>query len=390
MNRRRITALAILLLLGGGVAFFVFIRQAAAPGGPVPGGLPVIGGRARLGGAEGTGQTEPPAAGPGQEKVTLVEIVTTDVLAPTLSADGKSLYYIDRASGHILTSDLDGNNEKTITNLTLLEAYAAVWSPQKTYVTIFYHESGITKKFVSSLATATPSRFLPQDVTSFAWSPDGRELAYLVTQGGETRLVIADAALRQTRTAYTTPVPDFTLAWANRTTLLLVSRPSGLAPSLVLAVNPESRRAEPIIAGRPGVVAVAAPDGSGIIYSKSSSTGAADALAFRRLSDGTEVPLGIHTIAEKCAFARGAARAFCGVPSGAIPPPSPDVWYQGAVSFTDAIVEVNIESGATETRMAGEANLDVTWPFVSTDNRYLFFQDKNTGTLWRFTLSDQE
>lgn len=378
----------LILFLGGAVAYWLFTPSAPEQK-MRPGELPVIGGRARLGG-QGAGADEEQRAGrPAGERQRLRQIVAKDILGPTISADGKSIYYIDRSNGHILKSDLDGEGEESVTTLTILEAYDAVWSPRKTQVAISYHESGSTKKFLSSAATGTPSRFLPPDLISVVWSPDGRELAYLLPQGSETRLVIADPALRQTRTVYTTPVPDFTLAWASRNVILLVSRPSGLAPSLVLRLDLQSRRAEPFIASLRGVAALTSPDGSGVLYSQSSENGSASALAFRRFGDGAVLPLNIVTIAEKCAFAAAAPpRVFCGVPQGIIQSPSPDAWYRGTVSFTDAIVEVNLESGAAVTRMEREASLDVVSPFVSKDNGYLFFQDKKTGTLWRLTLAE--
>lgn len=390
MNRKRIITLSIVAILGLG-AGLIWYLLAYAPGQPRPGQvfgrLPILGGRAPLPGAP----TPLPLPQDGQgeaERVRLKQIVTKDILAPTIAADGKQIYYLDRSNGHIMSSDLDGNDERNLTNLTILETFDGVWSPAKNRVVIFYHENGVVKKFVAATATTTPSYFLPQGATAASWSPDGKRIAYLLRSGEETRVVIAEQNNRNTQVVHRTPIPDFTISWAAKNSILLVSRPSGLAPSLIMSLDPATQRVEPLLAGRRGMVILPAPDGGGFAFSQSSPNGAAEGLWRYKFRGAEENRLDTHTIAEKCAFTPDTKKIFCGQPKGLILSPSPDEWYKGAVSFSDTIVSIDFQTSRTETLMESGADVDMISPFVSPDGRYLFFQNKKDGTLWRLDIGD--
>lgn len=387
MSRKTILLIILALaLIGGAVLWYVLSPEGEPQGRTFFGNLPIIGGRAPL-------PTPPPAIGApppggiGAPSSALREIIARDILAPTMSQDGSFLLFVDRANGHLVRSDLDGRAETTLVNLTLLEAFDGLWSPLKNRVVISYPDTGAIKRFVESTATGTPSYFLPASTLSASWSPDGRQIAYLVRQGDRTNLVIADQQNRNARTVYQTPVPDFTLSWTAPNTVLLVSRPSGLAPSLILKFDTASRRAEPILAGSSGVVVMPLPDASGFVFSRSSERGEAQSLGRYAFSSGGASNLDVVTLAEKCAASTDSKLLYCGVPRN-IPGPSPDTWYRGAVALADEIVEINLGSGTQRTIAGAEANLDIVSPFVSPDGRYLFFQDKATGYLWRLTLRE--
>lgn len=385
--KRRVILISVIIILALGAAAAYFLTLPPSPTRrSFFGNLPIIGGRAPLGVKPPAEEKEEGKIAPREEKVLIRQIVDQDILAPTISPDKKSLYYVLRENGHILKSDLDGNNEETLTNLTILESFDGFWSPLKTKAVIFYHESGMVKKFVEETATGTPSRFLPQEVQSFSWSPDGKSMAYLIPQGGQTNLVIADQDNKGGRVVFSTPIPDFTLQWVSKNSILLVSRPSGLAPSLVMRFDVVKRQAEPLLTASRGVVVRPMPDASGFAFSKSSASSQVEAMALYTFKDGRSAPLDIITIAEKCAFSPDSQKLYCGVPQGGVRSPSPDEWYKGAVAFSDAIVEIDLKNNQSKTLMENQADVDVISPFVSPDGQYLFFQDKKDGTLWRLTL----
>lgn len=383
--RRNITIIIIVALLTIGAVIIYFLLRPREQGRQTfLGNLPIIGGRSPLGAPP---PPPPPSTiQPEEAEARLRQIIDKDVRAPTLSKDQRSIYYVDRATGHLMASDLEGKNETTLANLTVLETFEGFWSPLKTKITLFYHENGVVKKFIEETATTTPSRFLSPDVQSFAWSPDGKSMAYLLRQGAQTNLVIADQLNRSAQTIFSTPVPDFTIQWASPNILLLVSRPSGLAPSLLMRFDINRRQADPILLGRRGVVTQILPDGSGFIFSQSSERGEAVPLARYSFKDAQTTSLGAITIAEKCASALDSKNIYCGVPAGTIRTPSPDEWYRGAVSLSDSIATIDLSAGSARTILENVPDIDVISPFTDADERFLFFQDKKTGTLWRLAL----
>ncbi len=395
MNRTTITlALILILAIAGGVAWY-FLKPLAVPTSPSgqTNGLPDIGGRGGAGGADtggsggfGTGTNGETAPG-----VSLRQIIDEPILAATVSADGKSLYYLLRENGHIMTSSLDGTNEQSLTNLTILETFDGLWSPKKTKLAVWYADSGVAKAFLHETSTSSPSRVLPTGITSLAWSPDGLNIAYLVPQGEKTNLVIADANNKNARTVYSTPIPDFTVQWTAKNTILLVSRPSGLAPSLVMSINPNTKASSVLLSDISGVVTASFPNGSGFLFSQSNPNGKALALSLFTLKDSLTTAINQITIADKCVFSPDSKKLYCGIPQGTIPSPSPDMWYRGEVSFSDAILEIDLATNqATTLTDTTLADIDMISLFTTTDGKNIFFIDKKTSTLWRLTLEAEQ
>lgn len=390
-----VVIVALILAIGAAVLTYLAVNSQQKNGRiPFIGNLPFIGG--------GRPTPAPPtlaappgptgeSLGPTAETRPLRQIIDEDILAPTLSADGKSILYILRENGHVRSSDLNGENAKDVLSLTVLETFDAVWAPQKNRVAMFYREGGAVKKFLAGVATGTASRFLPQEATSVSWSPDSKSLAYLLARANDTALVIADAGNQKPAAVYTTPIPDFTLAWISKNSILLVSRPSGLAPSLVLRFEVPTRKTELLLSGIHGIVAQPLPGSTGFLYSRSTENGAAETIKRYTLASRADEPLNLVTIVEKCAATADGKKLYCGVPQGTILAPSPDEWYRGAVSFFDAIVELDLATGQAKnltTPSDPGGPFDVISPFLSPDGKYLFFQDKKTGHLWRLVLKE--
>lgn len=378
----------ILLVLGGGAWYLLWSAPQSPKVQAFLRNLPVVGSRLPLvGGGKVTPTPETPATAAGRGEVPLlVQVVDKEIFAPALSTDGKFLLYLARENGHVLTSDLDGEGERSVTNLTVPEMFDALWAPKRNRVAVRYYEQDTVKSFLNGVATGTAPRLLPPETIALDWSPDGQSLAYLERRAADTALVIADAGNQSPRVVYTTPVPDFTVRWAAANTILLVSRPSGLAPSLVLRFNIATRRTDTLLGGSRGVIMLPAPNAGGFLFSQSSPQGEAEPIAFYSYKDGQVTSLGAVTLVEKCTFAADSKTAYCGVPRGGIGSPSPDQWYRGAEVFSDAIVAIELTTGKTTTLSEGAAGVDAINLFATPDGKYLFFQDKKTGTLWRLTL----
>lgn len=387
-----IIAIIVLIVAIGSAVFFFLLPQTPGSEGrnSFLDNLPIIGNRM----PSSTTQTPSVAPPSGEntvqppEKRMLSQIIASEVLSPVLSADAKSILFAIRENGHIARVDFEGKNQESVANITVPGLFDASWAPQKTTVAMSYYEDGVAKNFLNSLATGTPSRFLPRSVTSFDWSPDGKSISYLLKRSQDTALTIATAAGQNAQVVYTTPIPDFTIRWVSPKTILLISRPSGLAPSLVIGFNTTSRNSSILLKDIRGVTLLPLPDASGFIFGQSDERGVAQPLNFYHLRDSKITPLGITTFPEKCTFSKDGKTMYCGVPEN-ISAPAPDEWYKGAVSLSDRIVQVDLATNDV-TPLANELpHLDVTSPFLTPDSSDLFFKDKNSGTLWRLRLTQE-
>ncbi|RJQ37205.1 hypothetical protein C4552_01765 [Candidatus Parcubacteria bacterium] len=349
-----------------------------------------------LGGDSGTPPPPPPVSGngngffengdPNANLRPLIQIIDRPVLGPVLAKGADGLLYIDPQNGHVLTTDLLGDNEQSIVSITVPEPFDARWAPDRSRVVIFSHDAGIVKKFLAGVATGTLSKFLPPEITAIDWAPDSKQIAYLTRRASDSALTVADAANQKPAVVWTTPIPDLTVAWLSRNTILLPSRPSGLAPSVVFSFNPATKAVAQLVQGVNGAVLQPLAGGTAFLLSAADQRGNATPVTRYTLAGGTAAALGVTTIAEKCASSADQKKIWCGVPRDAIPAPSPDTWYQRAAGIHDRIVEIDVASGRVTTLLDGNPDLDVAALFATPDSRYLFIHDWRSGTVWRLDL----
>ena len=72
--------------------------------------------------------------------------------------------------------------------------------------------------------------------------------------------------------------------------------------------------------------------------------------------------------------------AYCAIPPSVPRAEYPDAWYQGSVSFSDVFWKIDTATGAAfflaNPKEFGAGNIDAVNPFLSDDERYLFFTNK--------------
>ena len=77
---------------------------------------------------------------------------------------------------------------------------------------------------------------------------------------------------------------------------------------------------------------------------------------------------------------------YCAVPARISGSNQPDDWYQGVISFDDGVWSKNVSTGESKSILS-RFGADIMNIFVSDDENYLIFTDKNDGTLWSLKLS---
>lgn len=344
---------------------------------------------------EGGGLLPPPRPTPAPEPITepdeikerLLHVITKPVVSPVLSQDGTKILYYAKAGGNLESVDLEGKNEQKLSNTTILGVLEALWQPKTITKNILtYIESNTAKRFIYDIAS-TSVIFLPPNITTAQWSPDGKKIAYILPKKGQYHLTIADENAQKPEVVYSTPIPDFNILWPSNGTIFLASRPSGAAPGLLLAFNIKSETANEIITEGYGMTLLPSPDGKKIIYSKTGSQGSGLKLY---LSDAESTlgakSLNIVTLPEKCAYAGNGESIYCAVPRNAATfSRLPDDWYMGNGFFADRFVKLNATTSMTNILFDAK-KFDAFNLFLSQDEKYLFFQDKNDFTVWRLKL----
>ena len=82
---------------------------------------------------------------------------------------------------------------------------------------------------------------------------------------------------------------------------------------------------------------------------------------------------------------------YCAVPQTLPQAEYPDQWYQGLFSFSDNIWKIDTKTGVVEKILTPSdlraSSLDMINLTLSSDDSYLLFMNKITGTPWVFRIA---
>src|SRR3989344_2906815 len=340
-------------------------------------------------GSEGVGNESGQPAGAdngtgGPATTRFAQIIKEPAIGATLTQDESKILFYKRAGGNLFSADLNGENQENLSNLTIVGLVDVVWSPDRSMAALSYLEDRTMRRLIETVATTT-TVFLPQNAASPVWAPDtSKRIGYIDRGNSGVRFVASDPRGKNIQTLHTSPVPDITALWPEKSTLLFLTPPTYLAPSLSFLL-PIGKTAVSYVSAR-GLGLL--PNGLATITAKSSvdANGTLLPLALVNKSGQLIAETRIATVVDKCVWNITGEALYCAVPNN---PPGflPDDWYKGKISFSDHFVTIDSRTGisadvGTDTGQSFDAiNL-----FLDSKNQYLFFINKTDSTLWRLEL----
>ena len=141
-----------------------------------------------------------------------------------------------------------------------------------------------------------------------------------------------------------------------------------------------------ILGDIPGLVTNVNPNTTLVAYTDSNPT-----LSIFNIKSGNTVSTGLNTIANKCTWSPiQTTTLYCAVPQNIPEGNYPDAWYQGLVSFSDDIYQIDANTGqAIEigniSQQAGQP-IDAENLKVSPDGNFLIFTNKIDLSLWALQI----
>lgn len=340
------------------------------------------------------GGEEVPAVGDPSQEITapntgneglqgrLFKLSTEPVAGATLVPGTANVKYFKRSTGHLFQNDYQGKTEERISNITIPAIMEAEWSPDKRYAVLSYYDDGELKRFYTHYTSTTTaeSGYLPRDITSLAMSPAESRIAYLVPVNGQYSLITASPTNTNQKNIFTSAIPDFEVSWQDKATLSLATRGSAYAPSFLYRLSAGGGVLQKVLGNAEGLSSRWDTSGKRLLYAQDGN------LNILYLSDMSIKNLGFLTLPEKCAWSRKNEQVlFCGVPQQMPAVHLPDDWWQGTVSFTDALWSINLETGEKR-ELLPVHQLDAVNLFTSEDETYLFFTNKKDGLLWSLRI----
>ncbi|MEK7647331.1 MAG: hypothetical protein AAB378_03130 [Patescibacteria group bacterium] len=374
-----ISAILLLIILGWVLIYYFYIRsvpaeQRGALGRlfPAPAERPTIP-------SEIPGQITPPET---MEKVRLIHL--TDVaIAGMKEMPFDRVRYIEKSTGHVYEIGGDGSNRVRISNTTIPKIWSAEWSPKgdKAVLGIF-DDSGIKYFSATFNGTSTEGVFLPNDINFGAYAPNTDKIVYTTILNSKTNLISVNASNTKQDKIYIAPPVDFLLTWPATNTISLLTRPSGAADGFLYKLDIKSKILEKITGNLKGLDVSWSNKGNMIL----TSFGGAKMSSRVILSTGEFVAEGPATLASKCAWSHTKEAAiYCAIPAAARIGFYPDDWFQGKIAFSDYIEAIDFASSTVKFIM-GVSNFDIQKMIVGQNDKYLYFIDKNDGTLWGLSI----
>ena len=398
-----IIAVIIIMLAAGFFAFFVGKKPVGVTNEPtITGGFPDTGDNAGRKSSVSLGGGNSSSKFGKEAPKNILTQLTKNAISGAAYYGTTTALYMERATGHIYKINLDGTNNIRLSNATVPKSFEASWSYKSDKMAVRYFEDPApgsiklaVKTFLASIghllkATSTSEAelkglALPSSVSEIAVSPAEDKVFYLSNAGDElTEGVVADFSNKSQKKIFELPFGEFNVSWPTKDNIVLLTKPSAKADGYLYFLNSKTAILTRILGGVKGLTAVVSPDGEKIIFSGIGQDGTESKVYNVKSKAVSE--LGFATLADKCAWGKkNKNMVYCGVPLRISGSNQPDGWYQGTTSFDDGIWSKNISTGESK-NILSRFGADIMNIFVSDDENYLIFTDKNNGTLWSLKL----
>lgn len=316
----------------------------------------------------------------------LTRISDFPVVAPSLNKTGDKILFYKKDGGDLFSADFDGKNLAKISNITIVGLIDAVWSPVRDRAAVSYLDGDTVKSFLH-IGTSSVA-VLPTNITSIAWSPDGKSLAYAKQNAGSLDLIISDAAAKNARTVFRAPVLDARITWVAPDRIIFITPPSGMAEGYIFSYARSTGAFEKLFGPLFGLEVLFSPYESRMAASYTSRGG--DHVALRVLNPFDPErkdarALDSATLAEKCVF--GAKQElWCAVPRNlADAGPLPDQYLTGEFNSSDRIIRIDLAKNEAA-EIFNEQNFDMSNLVLAKNKSRLLFVSRRDGTLWSLKL----
>ncbi|MDD5489067.1 MAG: hypothetical protein PHP25_00090 [Candidatus Moranbacteria bacterium] len=342
----------------------------------------------KLGGTDSSGKTAGTSAS--------VKAVSDEpVFGATLSPDGSYLYAFLSGNGQLNQFDLNGKLDKILSTEKFENIKKIVWNKPKNKAIIKLEPSPGTVKFLYFDISGKKVSVLKENIDAVSWSNLGDKIIYkhydpktkkrtvnVADPDGKNWHAVAETNYRSAEIA---PIPG-------SSDISFWPSPNAFTATSAASVTFGGENQKELLKDRYGVDLLWAPSGARAVLSASDSKGGhkIDLLLMNR--QGGEVQsLVFPTFASKCVWSSDSKTLYCAAP-GDIPDSAilPNDWQEGKITTSDTFWKIDVASGKKERLVDPEkigGSYDALNPFLSPDEKTLFFVNKADGKLYKLSLN---
>jgi len=322
------------------------------------------------------------------------------------TSTGPYVRFVEQETGHVYDATLQIVEKKRISNTTVPKTREIVWLPYGLgFIARYVGDNGAIQSFSATLNPALPEetegsllgRFLPESLTDISLvtslfasttAKNPAKIFYLTESANGATGFIANADGTKSAKAFSSPLNEWLSFPVTENLVFLQTKSSGYADSFVFSLNPKTNLATKILGGVVGLNILPNKKGDMILYSETSR--GSPRLHLYDVAKKTTNELSLNSFAEKCVWSETeSTRVICGIPTTFGREVFPDAWYQGKVSFSDDIWEINTLIGETKQLVDLNDNsffFDIELPRLSGNDSYFLLRDKTNGSLWSVRL----
>ena len=357
--------------------------------------------------------THPIQAGtPGTPLPTLRLLSDTPVggYGASTTASTTVVRWVDRGRGNILEAREDSWNIQTLSNTLVPRIYESAWNkdlsafvasllpsgsnvPTIVYANLKRNPVGTSSTDFNPINLSPfdlQGLSLPTGIVSYAISPKKDKLFFFSVQNGRG-IGYTSAATGGTLTQlFDSPLTQVQVSWPEDNTIAIVTNGNAKENGFLYFVNPKTGAWTKVIGPVFGLSATVSHDAKYVFVSGTGDNNNILSYIYS-VAKNTYNDAIVQTLADKCSWGNFyKAVVYCGVPSRPTEAIYPDDWYQGTVSLSDKLWQINAETGELKQLSAITDQSDRTIDSfnVSTDTKdnFLLFMNKDDLSLWSLDL----
>ena len=306
-----------------------------------------------------------------------------------VSKDDKPIIkYLFKSEGTVYQIDTKTKKEEIFSSFTP-NLIKILWSPNGYHlINIFKQEENTLNKYSYNLITKENVK-LDKNLKYIAWSSNGEQIAYHYYNQETKEGFISSADPDGKNWKNLTPVlgNDLKIDWPKKDKISFTNLlPNNTTLSDISIINPETGESpKQIIQKKYGLGILWSPSGTKLLFSGSDNSGENPKLYI--LNEALEQKtLNTEGIAEKCVWSKTEKFIYCAIPNNTLEGINmPQDWYSNKFLSRDIFLQINIETGEKK-RISDEENYDALSLFLSPNEDYLYFVNKESGFLYELKI----
>ncbi|MCX6762756.1 MAG: hypothetical protein NT093_03155 [Candidatus Moranbacteria bacterium] len=324
----------------------------------------------------------------------ITAISDVSVFGAVLAPDQSTVYYFSGENGQLNQVNLDGKLEKVVSTEEFQNIERIIWNKLKNRANKKRKNGPGKSKFLLLDLTQKTVTPLKGNIDSVAWSGLGDKIIYKYydSKTNKRSIEVSDPSGSNWRKIADTnyfgieisPVPG-------SSDISFWPASDAFVSSSTNLINFSGENKKEILGGRWGTDLLWSPDGKSATVSYTDQKGGKKTdLALMNSDGGQFNSLNFPTFAKKCVWSSDSKFLFCAMP-GNIPESAilPNDWQEGKIQTADTFWKLEIATGKKDRLIEADkinGSFDALNPFLSQDEKTLFFVNKADGKLYKLGI----